>query len=126
MAETGVRAARRWPVRMAGAPMGCLLALGWLWAAPAGHPPHRPLVTIASQAWQPDGVVVADALGAGHALRAGDLVTAVDGRPLGAAAQPRSGDVVVYDVVRDGSHLRVPVTLTGYPFWQLVAHHVAT
>ncbi len=130
MADTGARAARSWLVRMAVALMGCLLALGWLWAARAGHPSDGTVVTIASQAWQPDGVVVADALGAGHALRAGDRVTAVDGRPLGATARagpaPRTGDVVVYDVVRDGSHLRVPVTLTRYPFWQLVAHHVAT
>src|SRR4051794_7870903 len=117
-------------VRMIVALAGCLLALGWLWAARAGHPSDGTVVSTASHAWHPGAVVVADAVGAGNPLRAGDLVTAVDGRTLTPAAPhgqaPRTGDEVTYDVTRDGSPIRVPVTLTDYPFWTLVAHHAAT
>jgi two-component system NarL family sensor kinase len=117
-------------VRMIVALAGCLLALGWLWAARAGHPSDGTVVSTASHAWHPGAVVVADAVGAGNPLRAGDLVTAVDGRTLTTAAPhgqaPRTGDEVTYDVTRDGSPIRVPVTLTDYPFWTLVAHHAAT
>jgi signal transduction histidine kinase len=109
---------------------GCLLAWGWLWAAHAGHPSDGTVVSTAAQAWQPGGVVVADVVGADNALRPGDLVTAVDGRALTAVAPdgraPRIGDTVIYDVLRAGSPLRLPVTLTGYPFGTLVAHHAAS
>lgn len=123
------RAERARVVRMVVALAGCLLALGWLWAARAGHPSDGSVVSTASPAWQPGAVVVGDAVGAGNPLRAGDLVTAVDGRPLTTSAPdgqtPRIGDEVVYDVTRGGTRIRVPVTLTGYPFWTLVAHHSA-
>jgi len=126
---TGPRAERARAVRMVVALTGCLLALGWLWAARAGHPSDGSVVSTASHAWHPGAVEVADAVGAGHPLRAGDLVTAVDGRPLSTVAPdgqaPRIGDEVVYDVIRDGSRISVPVTLTDYPFWTLVAHHAA-
>src|SRR4051812_11003141 len=130
MADTATRAAPAWVLRMVVALVGCLLALSWLWVARAGHPSDGTVISTASQSWQSDGVVIADAVGPGRALRAGDLVTAVDGRPLTTAAlagqPPRIGDVVVYDVIRDGSRVRVPVTLTGYPFWTLVGRHAAT
>ena len=59
------------------------------------------------------------------ALLSGDLVVSVDARPMEAlaadlfdprAARPtrRSGDVVVYGVVRDGARVDVPVRLEGY------------
>ncbi len=130
MADTGKRVVPTWVLRMAVALAGCLLALSWLWAARAGHPSDGTVISTASHAWHSDGVVIAEAVGPGRALRAGDRVTAVDGRPLDTAArsgpQPRIGDVVNYDVIRDGAPVRVSVALTRYPFWQLVAAHAAT
>src|SRR5438045_2306531 len=100
----GLRADRTWVVRMVVAIVGCVLALGWLWVARAGHPSDGSVVSTVAQGWQAGGVVVAGAYG--DTLHVGDLVTAVDGRPLTSAAvdrpAPRIGDVVVYDVQRDG------------------------
>jgi hypothetical protein len=65
-------------------------------------------------AWTGEGVVVEAAKG--DALRDGDLVTAVDGATLGPesgwwAPAHRPGDRLVYQAVRDGRDLAVPVTL---------------
>jgi hypothetical protein len=64
--------------------------------------------------WTADGVLVEAA--PDSPLRDGDLVTAIGGAPLGAdggwlAPAPRSGDRLVYQVVRDGRPRAVPVTL---------------
>jgi two-component system, NarL family, sensor kinase len=65
-------------------------------------------------AWTGEGVVVEAS--PGGTLRDGDLVTAIGGTPLGAggswrAPAHRPGDRLVYQVVRDGRALAVPVTL---------------
>jgi hypothetical protein len=65
-------------------------------------------------AWTGDGVRVEAAQGS--TLRNGDLVTAIDGVSLGAdggwwATPNQAGDRLVYQVVRDGQALAVPVTL---------------
>jgi hypothetical protein len=65
-------------------------------------------------AWTGEGVLVEAAPDGG--LRDGDLVTAIDGVPLGAgggwlAPAQRPGDRLVYQVVRDGQPREVPVTL---------------
>jgi hypothetical protein len=65
-------------------------------------------------AWTGEGVVVEAAQGA--LLRDGDLVTDIDGASLGAdggwlAPARRPGDRLVYQVVRDGQVIAVPVTL---------------
>jgi hypothetical protein len=65
-------------------------------------------------AWTGEGVLVEAAQGS--TFRDGDLVTAIDGASLGAeggwwAPARRSGDRLVYQVVRDGRTLAVPVTL---------------
>jgi hypothetical protein len=64
--------------------------------------------------WTADGVLVEAA--PDIPLRDGDLVTAIGGAPLGAdggwlAPAQRSGDRLVYRVVRDGQPRAVPVTL---------------
>ena len=66
-------------------------------------------------AWTGDGVLVEAA--PGGTLRDGDLVAAIDGVALGDAGggwrapAQRSGDSLVYQVVRGGRDLEVPVTL---------------
>ena len=65
-------------------------------------------------AWTGDGVLVEAA--PGGTLRDGDLVAAIDGVALGDAGggwrrPQRSGDSLVYQVVRGGRDLEVPVTL---------------
>jgi hypothetical protein len=65
-------------------------------------------------AWTGGGVLVEADPGSG--LRDGDLVTAVDGLPLGGdggwwAPAHRPGDRLTYQVVRDGQSRTVPVTL---------------
>ena len=65
-------------------------------------------------AWTADGVLVEAIPDRG--LHDGDLVTAIDGVPLGAdggwlAPAQRPGDRLVYQVVRDGQPLALPVTL---------------
>lgn len=75
--------------------------------------------------WTSDGVrVEPDA--AGSPFQPGDLVTALDGRSVGAwvegamplvggGAIPRLGSVVTFEVVRDGRAVTFPVTLMPFP-----------
>jgi signal transduction histidine kinase len=76
--------------------------------------------------FEPPGVRVAPIAAGTSALHAGDLVTAVGGRSLASvtdalfdpgAQRPRLavGDVVAYEVVRDGAGVTVDVPLQRYP-----------
>ncbi|MBB5874291.1 signal transduction histidine kinase [Allocatelliglobosispora scoriae] len=124
------RSGRAWIVRMVLAALLALLALGWLWAARAGHPSDGTSINTDSRTWRADGVVLTVAVGADTPLRAGDTVVAIDGRPLasGSLADPRPviGDTVVYTVDRAGVRLDVPVTLTDYPFPALAERNAHT
>jgi signal transduction histidine kinase len=72
-----------------------------------------------SQAWTADGVATVGSSEPSNGLRAGDHITAVDGRSVGAwiegAIDPRmdrsalAGDRVTYTVLRDGALVDVPV-----------------
>jgi serine protease Do len=72
------------------------------------------------------GVVVADTIPGSPAeragLRAGDLVLALDGKPMENGRQLQiglyrrmAGDVVSLEILRDGQTLKVPVTMTERP-----------
>ncbi|MBY8871864.1 hypothetical protein K7640_08430 [Micromonospora sp. PLK6-60] len=128
--EPSARASRAWIARMVLAILVTLLALGWLWAARAGHPSDGTSTNTDSRAWHTDGLVLDVAVGDRTGLRAGDVVVAIAGRPLAAgslADQPtRIGDTVVYTVDRDGRRIDVPVTLTDYPFPRLAARNAYT
>ncbi|GIF96941.1 sensor histidine kinase [Catellatospora citrea] len=124
------RASRAWLTRMVLAVLLALLALGWLWAARAGHPSDGTSTNTDSRAWHTDGLVLSVAAGDGTPLRAGDTVVAIGGRPLAAGSladrPPRIGDTVVYTVDRDGHRIDVPVTLTDYPLASLAARNAYT
>jgi two-component system NarL family sensor kinase len=114
-----------WIARMVAAVLAALFALGSLLALRAGHPSDATVVNTDAGAWRTDGVVVTFTVGEDSPLRAGDLVTGINGLPLTARDPdpPEIGDVVVYSVVRDGTAIEVPVTLTDYPFGELLLHH---
>lgn len=124
---TGTRPDFRWLLRMGLAVAGCLLALAWLWAGRAWYPSDGTVVALESNAGAHAVVVVQTAAGAGNPLRPGDVVTAVDGRPLAVGSLDRDalqvGDVLVYRVVRGGEGIEVPVALMHRPFWDLTAQH---
>ncbi|GAA2364173.1 hypothetical protein Cme02nite_33480 [Catellatospora methionotrophica] len=123
-------ASRAWITRLVLAVLFALLALGWLWAARAGHPSDGTSTNTDSRAWHTDGIVLTVAAGAGTSLRAGDVVVAVGGRPLAAGSladrPPSIGDTVVYTVERGGHRVDVPVTLTDYPLARLAAGNAET
>lgn len=89
-------------------------------------------------AWRPDGVAVAPLeTKSDGVLRAGDIVTAVDGEPLEGYARslldpsaPRPqwhlGQTVEYSILRDGHALTVPVVLSTYPLAAVIFHDWGT
>jgi signal transduction histidine kinase len=84
--------------------------------------------------WTADGLAVASSR-AGSPLRAGDVVTAVNGVPLatwlgGARGLPhpllRAGSVVSYTVLREGATLSLQVPLVGYPLGEVLVANWGT
>src|SRR5512142_2058168 len=113
------------------------LAGASLWLT-ASRPSDGARLAPGSQAsWKPDGVVVMPLQEGGSGLRAGDIVTAVDGQPLESFARalfdptaPRPawqvGQVVQHMILRDGQALVVPVTLAPYPLGAMLLHEWGT
>jgi len=93
------------------------------------------LATIRTEAWPwtSSGVVVEPLFGRGP-FHAGDVVVGIEGRPVEAWAseafrppwvpeleRPRLGDVVSFDVVRDGQHITIEAPRIGFPLERLSA-----
>ncbi len=87
--------------------------------------------------WRPDGIIVTPILTQPGGLKPGDLVTAVTGRSMQAWAQalfdPRQappqfqkGQVVPYQVVRNGQTIQVNVTYGSYPPAWIFTHRWGT
>ncbi len=85
-----------------------------------------------ADAWQPNGVAIAPIVEQPSGLRDGDVVIAIDGRALESYAETwfdwraprpqwRVGQTLTYTLLRDGRAQDVPVTLTRYPFWNVLA-----
>jgi hypothetical protein len=77
-------------------------------AARLDAPSDGTTLNLAWSTWHSNGVVVdLPATPSGEALHAGDLVTAIAGHRLadglGGVAQPRLGDNLTYEVVRDSA-----------------------
>ncbi len=97
--------------------------------APVAALPPPPVwigVSMQMQAGSAAGVMVQDVVANGPAansgLAAGDIITAVDGRPVTNPQQLRAeigtrspGQNVTLDVMRDGSSFRVGITVAAYP-----------
>jgi signal transduction histidine kinase len=85
-----------------------------------------------TSSWTPDGIVVASVADGSGSLRAGDVVTAVNGVALDAwltrSQRPslRQGDVLRYSVLRDGEPLSVAVTLVSYSLLEVLAANWGT
>jgi two-component system NarL family sensor kinase len=88
-------------------------------------------------AWQPAGVVVTPYEDTPDGLRAGDVVTAINGQTLESYARilfdpsaPRPswriGQIVQYTILRDGRALELPITLGRYPLIPIVLHDWGT
>lgn len=88
-------------------------------------------------AWKPDGVAVSPLDERPDGLRAGDIVTAIDGQLLESYARvlfdpgaPRPrwdfGQTVQYSIVREGRAIVLPVALGGYPLVAIVLHDWGT
>ena len=116
----------RWAARivLVVSALGLLLAVGPTLArltAPSSG------TVLAPGPWPADGFEVTTIPGMITPLRDGDVVTAIDGRsivawlepaadpPAGPAAEPAIGDVVRFDVVRDGRPIALDVPLVGLP-----------
>ena len=80
----------------------------------------------------PAGQVVVQGVTSDSGLRVGDRVLAIGDRQLasvtipGAAPAGRPGDVVDYQVVRDGGTITVPVRLSTFPFLRQLADNWPT
>ncbi|GGS37448.1 hypothetical protein GCM10010171_35420 [Actinokineospora fastidiosa] len=96
--------------------LALLGAAGWCLLSRALAPGDGATVNLGDAAHSPAGVVVITA-DAGSPLRPGDLIESIDGREVphagGSAAQV--GDVLVYQIVRDGVAQSIPVPLRPYP-----------
>jgi two-component system, NarL family, sensor kinase len=78
-----------------------------------------------SSAIRAEGVVVTPLRAGPPGLEAGDVVTAVDGRSLPSWLQApgtdwQVGDTVIFSVIRDEQPLDVSVTLSSYPFTEIL------
>ncbi|MGX7829327.1 ATP-binding protein [Actinokineospora sp. 24-640] len=98
-------------------------AAGWCLLSRALAPGDGATVNLGDAAFSPAGVVVISAA-PGSALRPGDIVDAIDGRPLPRLGGPpaEAGDTLVYDIRRDGVRLSIPVHLRPYPVTRDVGH----
>jgi signal transduction histidine kinase len=80
----------------------------------------------------PGGQVVVQSVTSDNGLRPGDRIVAIGGRPLasvgvpGSARAGRIGDVLDYQIVRDGQDLTVPVRLHAFPFLRQLADNWPT
>ncbi|MET7427146.1 ATP-binding protein [Dactylosporangium sp. NPDC005555] len=99
--------------------LACVVPAVWVATVRLGAPADGTAVYPSAPPWGPDGVVVREV----HAgpLRPGDLVVAVDGRPLGGVTP---GRVAVYTMIRDGSTVDVPVQLHTYPVRRVLREHL--
>ena len=88
------------------------------------QPSSGTTIVAAGEAFLDDGVRVQVLPGATTPLRDGDVVVAIDGRPLASwaerwsalgASTPGDGTVVRFDVRRAGEPLAIDVPLAGYP-----------
>lgn len=86
------------------------------------------------QAWLPDGLLVNPLMVATGGLQSGDLITAVEGKPMVDWAQslvqfdfphitPAFGQVITYSVLRNGQAIEVQATQTTYPFSALLSQN---
>ena len=72
------------------------------------------------------GLIITPLRGGPEGFAAGDLVTAVEGRPIEAWLTTRSpdwsvGDTVNYTVIRDGQLEEIPIVLGRYPLRQIIS-----
>ena len=107
-----------WVRRWAGAALLLLACIGpaaWVGTVRLGAPADGTAVYPSAPPWGPDGVVIAEVHADGGALRAGDLVLAVDA----------AGSPAVYTVVRDGHTMNLPVYLHAYPVGEALREHLA-
>ncbi|HEX4703867.1 MAG TPA: histidine kinase [Pseudonocardiaceae bacterium] len=80
----------------------------------------------------PNGQVVVQSITANDGLRVGDRIIAIDGQDLstigvpGARPANQPGDVLSYQVIRDGQTITVPVRLAAFPYLRQLAENWPT
>ncbi|MFS8098983.1 histidine kinase [Lentzea alba] len=105
-----------------------VLAVVWICTARTVAPADGTSTYPSTPLWR-NSVQIADVVLQPH-LQAGDVVVAVDGRPLADWLDPgpmrefRQGDVLTYTVYRGGERMDVPVTVLRYPLGEMSRTHL--
>jgi len=86
------------------------------------------------QAWLPEGVLISPLTKSPGGLQNGDLITAVDGKPIQELAQglvhfnfhnftPGTRGTITYSIIRQGKRMEIDVSQTAYPFGALLSRN---